>query len=81
MGNMLAIPTDLSKNAGRLMAELSYTNGGKSVQNVMGNNNVGILLAAGALLFSGYRYTQQLKPFLDMVKGMQEAQVEQEEEE
>ncbi len=73
-GNMIAIPTDLSKNVGKLLAELSMTGPGKTVVGVTQGNTAGLVMATIATLWATYRYTQQLKPFLDMVKAAQEKQ-------
>jgi hypothetical protein len=74
LGNMIAIPSDVAKSWGKLLAELSYTNAGKSVVGLTQNNNTAVFFAALAALYSTFRYTQQLKPFLDMLKAAQEAQ-------
>lgn len=73
IGNMIAIPTDLAKNVGKLLAELSFTPAGKSVVGLTQNNMAGVAMAALAAFYSTYRYTQQLKPFLDMVRASQAA--------
>lgn len=72
-GNQIAIPTDVAKNWGKLLAELSYTPMGKTVVGASQNNMAGVAIAAVMALYSTYRYTQQLKPFLDFVKAQQAA--------
>jgi hypothetical protein len=77
-GNQIAIPSDVAKNWGRLLSELSYTPMGKTVVGATSGNMAGVVIAAAAALYSTYRYTQQLKPFLDFVKQQQAAQQVQE---
>lgn len=74
MGNAIAIPPDVADSWGKLFAELSYTNTGKSIAKAGENNSIAIGMAALTALFSTYRYAQQLKPIIDSFNKAREAQ-------
>lgn len=74
LGNALAIPADVADSWGKLLAELSYTDAGKSLGKVADNHMIGVIGAAIAAAFSTYRYTQTLKPYIAMIKNVQESQ-------
>lgn len=74
LGNALAIPADVADSWGKLLAELSYTDAGKSISKVTDNHMIAVVGAALAAAFSTYRYTQTLKPYLAMIKKVQESQ-------
>ncbi len=67
-GNAIAIPADVADSWGKLIAEITYTPMGKGLVKAGTNPNTGIAIAAIAAIFSTYRYVQQLKPVLDLLK-------------
>lgn len=73
-GNQIAIPSDVADSWGKLLAELSYTDAGKSLTKAVENEWLVLLFAFAGAAFSTYRYTQQLQPILQMVKMQREAQ-------
>lgn len=74
-GNAIVIPADVADSWGKLFAELSYTDAGAKVTKQQDNGLLTIGFAALTALFSTYRYSQQLKPVLDMIKQAQAAKV------
>ena len=70
-GNQIAIPADVSASWGKLLAELSYTDMGKNLTKATEGKSLGLVVAAISAVYSTFRYTQQLKPFLDAVKQNQ----------
>lgn len=74
MGNAIAIPADVADSWGKLIAEVTATEGGGKVEKMAENHVLMIIIAAGSALFSTYRYTQQLKPYIAMIKAVQDAQ-------
>lgn len=73
-GNAIAIPSDVADSVGRLIAELTYTDAGKGIAKVGENQTIAIVVAALGAAFSCYRYSQQLKPILEQIRRVQEAQ-------
>jgi hypothetical protein len=71
MGNAIAIPADVADSWGKLLAELSYTDAGKSLTKMSENHAMTVVAAAIAAAFSTFRYAQQMKPILDMLKEAQ----------
>ena len=74
LGNALAIPPDVADSWGKLLAEISYTDAGKNLSKITDNHMIAVIGAALAAAFSTYRYTQTLKPYLAMIKKVQESQ-------
>ncbi len=72
MGNAIAIPADVADSWGKLIAELTYTDAGKNLVKASENHAVTLLVAALTAAFSTFRYGQQLKPYLDMAKKVQQ---------
>lgn len=72
-GNSIAIPADVADSWGKLMAEITYTPIGKNIVKAGGSPNTGIVIAAIMAIFSTYRYAQQLKAVIDMLKQAQAA--------
>lgn len=72
-GNTIVIPGDVADSWGKLFAELSYTDAGKGVAKAADNHMLGIAFAALTALISTYRYSQQLKPVMDVIKQAQAA--------
>lgn len=71
-GNSIAIPADVADSWGKLLAELTYTNAGKGLLKAGSNPGTGIAIAALTALFSSYRYFQQLKPTLEIIRKAQQ---------
>jgi len=74
-GNAIVIPADVADSWGKLFAELSYTDAGSKVTKQADNGLLTIGFAALTALFSTYRYSQQLKPVLEMIKQAQAAKL------
>ena len=73
LGNSIAIPADVADSWGKLLAELSYSDMGKSLTKASDKQGVGIVIAALSAAFSTFRYAQTLKPYIDMARKAQEA--------
>ena len=73
LGNSIAIPADVADSWGKLLAELSYSDMGKSLTKAADNSMAGIVLAALSAAYSTFRYAQTLKPYIEMTRKAQEA--------
>lgn len=72
-GNTIAIPADVADSWGKLIAELSYTDVGKTLVKAGEKDWLVLLIAFASAVFSTYRYSQQVKPITDMIKAQNEA--------
>ena len=74
LGNAIAIPADVADSWGKLIAELTYTDAGKNLVKAADNHSLVIIMAAVTAVFSTYRYSQTLKPYIKMIQQVQAAQ-------
>jgi hypothetical protein len=69
MGNAISIPPDVADSWGKLLAELSTTSVGKTLIKSGGSSNLNLIVTAGAVLISSYRYAMTLKPYIELINA------------
>lgn len=72
LGNAVAIPPDMANSWGKLLAELSYTDAGKSATKYAGTSSLTILGAALTALVTSIQYVTSVKSVVDGIQLMQE---------
>lgn len=71
LGNAIAIPADVADSWGKLIAELTETDAGKNLMKATDNHTLVVIMAAVTAVFSTYRYSQTLKPYIKLIQQVQ----------
>lgn len=77
LGQAVAIPPDMANSWGKLLAELSYTEGGKTATKYAGSNALSILGAALTALVTTLGYVTSVKATMEGINQMILLQQEQ----
>lgn len=81
LGKTVAIPPDMANSWGKLLAELSYTDAGKTATKYAGTSNLAIVGAALTALLTTFQYALTIKPVVEGIKLMQQQANDESEEE
>ena len=68
LGNAVAIPPDMANSWGKLLAELSYTETGKTATKYAGSSNLAILGAALTAIVTTIQYVSSVKTTVDTIQ-------------
>ena len=68
LGNAVAIPPDMANSWGKLLAELSYTETGKTATKYAGSSNLAILGAALTAIVTTIQYVSGVKTTIDTIQ-------------
>jgi hypothetical protein len=79
LGNAVAIPPDMATAWGKLLAELSYTEPGKSATKLVGTSGLAMLGAAVTAIVTSIQYVTSVKTVVDGIQQMQEMMANEEE--
>lgn len=73
LGNLLAIPDNLAKSAGKLVSELEATDGGSKVAAMTQDGKAPLVIALIGTVFGAVQYARQLNPVIERLKLVNEA--------
>jgi hypothetical protein len=81
LGKTVAIPPDMANSWGKLLAELSMTDAGKTATKYAGTSSLAIVGAALTALLTTFQYVLTIKPVVDGLKLLQQQTNEEESDE
>lgn len=73
MGNAIAIPPNVAKSWGKLIASLETTDVGKNLSKATENSTAALIFAGLTAAWSTYQYMQQLQPVIERLQQVRQA--------